>query len=345
MASKRGLQHLPLPALITLAGMLPRPLGRGGIHNEATIDELVAEMTRRVEAITLAEAKNNIIPRFNQAKTVACVAAEFRVHEDIPGELRHGLFSQPAGYPAMLRFANASSMDDSKKDIRGLSIRVSKVSGPVVWGEPGIQDFVLNSYPALFVATPEDFLSFMRARQEGHELRFFINPLDPHLKSLQIVFKARKNHLSPLDIRYWSTVPFRLGETGGLVVKYSVTPCSSYQTTKAVNPGENQLRAAIKAHLQQEAACFHFGLQIQKDPDAMPIEDASVIWDEEVSPFQTVATITIRDQDFDNQESLAACERSSFNPWQSLAAHEPLGRMNAVRRLVYAHAAKVRNKE
>jgi len=97
--------------------------------------------------------------------------------------------------------------------------------------------------------------------------------------------------------------------------------------------------------LQQEAARFRFGVQVQKDPEAMPIEDASVIWDEDLSPFQTVATITIRDQDFDNQESLAACERSSFNPWQSLAAHEPLGRMNAVRRLVYAHAAKVRNKE
>ena len=77
----------------------------------------------------------------------------------------------------------------------------------------------------------------------------------------------------------------------------------------------------------------------------MPIEDASVIWDEDVSPFRTVATITISNQDFDNQASLAACERASFNPWQSLAAHEPLGRMNAVRRLVYANAAKLRNKE
>jgi hypothetical protein len=343
MASNRRLQHEPLPAVISLVGMVSH--GRGRRDNLATIDQLVAEMNRRVEAITLAEAKNNFIPRFNQPKTVACVAAEFRVHADLPDELRHGLFSRPASYPAMLRFANASSMDDSKKDIRGLSIRVSNVSGPVIWGEPGMQDFVLNSYPALFVATPEDFLSFIRARQQGHELRFFLNPLDLHLKSLWIVFKARRKHLSPLDIRYWSTVPFRLGETDGQVVKYSVTPCSNYKTGRAVDAGENQLRAAIKDHLQRETACFHFGVQIQKDPQTMPIEDASVIWDEDVSAFHTVATITIRNQDFDNQEALAACERSSFNPWQSLAAHEPLGRMNAVRRLVYANAAKLRNKE
>ncbi len=77
----------------------------------------------------------------------------------------------------------------------------------------------------------------------------------------------------------------------------------------------------------------------------MPIEDASVIWDEDVSPFQTVASITIKNQDFDNPESLAHCERSSFNPWQSLAEHKPLGRMNEVRRLVYADAAKLRNQK
>lgn len=313
--------------------------------NKATIDQLVAEMNQRVEAITSAEAQNDVIPRFNQAKTVACVNAEFQVHADIPNELKAGIFAQPATYPAMLRFANATSKDDAKKDIRGLSIKVSNVKGAVLWGEPGIQDFLLNSYPALFVATPEDFLAFIRARQEDKKLRFFFNPFDSHLKSFWIALKARKKHLSPLDIRYWSTVPFRLGETGDQVVKYSVTPCSDYQTTQVVDAGENQLRAAIKSHLQQGAACFHFGLQKQTDPQAMPIEDASVIWDEKVSHFQTVATITFKQQNFDTPESLATCERSSFNPWQSLAAHEPLGRMNAVRRLVYEHAAKVRNKE
>jgi hypothetical protein len=189
------------------------------MKKKTTIDLIVAEMTRRIEAVTLAEAENNIIPRFNQPKTVACVNAEFRVHDNIPKELRQGIFSKPASYPAKLRFANATKRDDSKKDMRGLSIRLSNVEGSVLWGEPGFQDFVLNSYPALFVATPEDFLAFIRARQEDKKLSFFLNPFDPHLKSLWIVFKASKKLLSPLDIRYWSTVPSRLGESGDQVVK------------------------------------------------------------------------------------------------------------------------------
>lgn len=313
-----------------------------GGGERATTEQLVTEMNRRIEIITLRESKDGVVPRFNQPKTVACVQGEYSVHDDVPDDLKHGIFAAPGTYPAFLRFANAANADDSKKDIRGLSIRLSNVSGPVSWGEPGHQDFLLNSYPALFVATPEDFLSFIRARQEDSELLFFLNPFDPHLKSLWILFKARQQHLSPLDIRYWSTVPFRLGQQGGQAVKYSVTPCSQYKTTKAVDPGENQLRSAVSAHLQQAPACLHFGVQIQTDPESMPIEDASVIWDEDRSPFRNVATIRIPRQEIEGPAALARCEESAFNPWQGLAAHQPLGRMNAVRREVYAAAAALR---
>lgn len=41
------------------------------MKNELTINQLVAEMTQRVEAITLAEAENNIITRFNVERLCA----------------------------------------------------------------------------------------------------------------------------------------------------------------------------------------------------------------------------------------------------------------------------------
>lgn len=326
-----------LLSLLTLSGC------GSSDDDQASIDQLVAEMNQRVAVITLREQQNDVVPRFNQSKTVACVEGAFKVNGDIPQALRQGVFAKPASYPAYLRFANATEADDSEKDIRGLSIRLSGVEGPVLWGEPGFQDFLLNSYPALFVATPEDFLAFIRARQDDGELSFFLNPFDSHLKALWIVFRARDEHLSPLDIRYWSTVPFRLGGSDGPAVKYAVTPCSDYETKDAVDPGKDQLRAAIRAHLQHAPACLNFGVQVQGDRESMPIEDASVIWDEDDSPFITVATISIPNQVMDSAEALAQCERGTFNPWQGLAAHEPLGRMNAVRRAVYEAAAAVRN--
>jgi catalase len=315
----------------------------GADQQQASIDQLVTEMSQRIETITLEGKVNGTVPRFNQPKTIACVEAEFRVHDNLPEVLRQGLFARPGRYPARLRFANASEMDDSKKDIRGLSISLSGVDDGALWGDNGRQDFVLNSYPALFVDTPETFLKFIRARQEDKKRWFFLNPFDSHLKSLWVLFKARKRHMSPLDIRYWSTVPFSLGSDQA--VKYSVSPCSDYITEQVVDEGSDQLRAALMAHLQQGPACFEFGIQQQLDPSSMPIEDASVVWDESVSPFRTVATITFEDQPLDTPQALAACEASQFNPWQTLAEHRPLGRMNEVRRQVYANAAKLRTRE
>lgn len=318
------------------------------------LDKLVAEMEQRVIATTKMEKRGSLIPRYNQPKTIACLRGQFTVEDQLPDALRQGLFEEPATYPVMARFANASKWDDSEKDLRGLSLRVSNVSGDTIWGEPGYQDFLLNSYPALFVATPEEFLDFMRARQNGDKMslaKFFLSPFDPHVKSLITVLKARKKHVSPLDIRYWSTVPSALDSTLGVdgpvaettpAVKYSVTPCSTYSTEAAIEPGENQLRAALNSHLEQAEACFHFGVQRQANPETMPLDDASVIWDEESAPFTTVATITFDKPTAENEVLLDECEKSQFNPWQSLAAHTPLGRMNAVRKQVYASGAYLR---
>lgn len=313
------------------------------MKSRMAIDQLIEEMNGCIDDIAAMERKGNHIPRLNQVKTIACVNATFSVRENIPQELKQGIFSKPVSYPAQLRFANATRHDDSKKDVRGLSIRVSGVEGETLWGESGYQDFLLNSYPALFVATPEDFLAFLKARRKKRLLSFFLNPFDLHLKSLWIVFRSRKKHLCPFDVRYWSTVPFKLGEDSGLAVKYSVIPCSQYITERPVEPGVHQLRAALKAHLNKAPVRFEFAVQIQKNQHNMPIEDASVIWNESISPFYALADITVENQDFDNPDALSICERSSFNPWQALPAHEPLGRMNQVRRQVYAHAAAMRN--
>lgn len=199
--------------------------GAAWAEESNSTEQLVAEMNQRIATITRANQANGIIPRFNQAKSLGCLDATFRVHDGLDDALRQGLFAQPASYPARLRFANASQQDDAEKDIRGLSIKLFDVPGQPIWGRPGIQDFLLNSYPALFVGTPEDFLGFIRARQQESMLSFFINPFDSHLKSLWILYKARAVHRNPFAIRFWSTTPFRLGNDDNLAVKYSVTPC------------------------------------------------------------------------------------------------------------------------
>ena len=75
----------------------------------------------------------------------------------------------------------------------------------------------------------------------------------------------------------------------------------------------------------------------------MPIEDATVAWDEAVSPFRKVATIDIPPQQFESPARMELCENLAFNPWHSLAVHRPLGGLNRARKELYRQLADFRH--
>lgn len=307
------------------------------------IDQLANGMIQLIKEIQNNRNPEGEVKRFNQGKSLGCFTAEFEVQDNLPAELKKGLFQAPGRYKSLVRFASASTFDDSEKDLRGMSVKVFGVTGEALTGSNGEQDFLLNSYPALFVDTPETFYKFIQATYKDERLKFFINPLDSHLNSLWIIFKARDNHTSPFDVRYWSTTPSALGDEN--VVKYSAKSCSTETSELPKSLSKNYLRDAMQQHLSLAPACFDFMVQLQTNDKDMPIEDASEIWDEDDSPFQKVARINIESQEFRDSEALAACERSSFNPWQSLPEHKPLGRMNQVRNKVYSVISHFRTGE
>ncbi|WP_455210137.1 catalase family protein [Kaarinaea lacus] len=309
--------------------------------NEAQISQ---QMVGLIKTISEQRYQSGKLKRFNQAKSLGCFEADFYVDDNLPDNLRKGLFNQSGMHKAMVRFANASETDDRKKDLRGMSIKVLDVEGKSLWGEDGAQDFVLNSYPALFAANPQDFLDFIEATENDRIWWYFLNPLNSHLKSLWVLFKARKKHSNPFALRYWSTTPYRFGLDESAAVKYSVKSCSNNIREQNTRLHENYLRDAMQTYLQNSPACFDFMVQVQKDPRSMPIENAQVIWDENQSPFLKVATLTIANQDFASSQSLEACENLSFNPWQSLVEHQPLGGINRVRKHIYTEMAEYRRR-
>jgi hypothetical protein len=78
----------------------------------------------------------------------------------------------------------------------------------------------------------------------------------------------------------------------------------------------------------------------------MPVDDAVVGWDERRSPYVKVATITINrlPPGFDVEEMMQFGEHLSFSPWHTLDAHEPLGSINAARRVVYRRISTLRHR-
>jgi len=223
-----------------------------------------------------------------------------------------------------------------------MSLKLMHVGGDKLLGPDDTQDFILNSHPVLFVGNPADFRDFVDDSVNSGPLRFFLNPLDSHIKEFRIVIAGRQHHPSHLVIPYWSTTPYLFGE--GRAVKYSVRSCQQDNDVELPRKlKDGYLRAAMRQQMTVEGACFDFMVQFQTDADLMPIEDATVEWDESLSPFRKVAQINILPQTFESPEQMEFCENLAFNPWRSLPEHRPLGGINRVRKDLYQVLAEFRH--
>jgi hypothetical protein len=160
---------------------------------------------------------------------------------------------------------------------------------------------------------------------------------------LKIIKDIRaKNVASPLRVRYWSGSPFWLGPASGNdghAVKYSASPrqlvASAPQDGDTDIP-DDFLSQALMNGVRSQPALFDFTVQLQTDPEKMPVEDVSTEWSEDLSRPLIVASLRIPPQQVDSSGRFAEeCERLSFNPWHALAEHRPMGGMNRLRKVVY----------
>jgi hypothetical protein len=167
-----------------------------------------------------------------------------------------------------------------------------------------------------------------------------LNPFDSHYLDMTMQGIYARMNTSPLEVSYWSCVPYLLGE--GQAMKYSVRPCSNRKTKIPWNPPDDWLRQSLAMTLSNTDAEFDFMIQLQTDPRRMPIEDASIEWPDRLSPFVPVAKIKIPKQEFRSPEQTIFARKLSYNPWHSIAEHRPLGNQNRARLLIYSELSRLR---
>jgi hypothetical protein len=303
--------------------------------DEATV---IAQFVAFLKAASDRRAAGGPRQRFNQARAAACVEAEFQVLGGLPGELRVGLFAAPRAYRAWIRFANAASATDRERDIRGMSIRVFDVEGANLTPGANAQDFVLNSHPVMMAADTKSFLELLQANEAGGVRRALYFLTHPH--ALRVGMAARTNPTCHLDLSYWSTTPYLFGPRRA--VKYVTRPGSARRSPMPPTLTNTYLNEAIRTRLADSDAAFDFLIQFQTDSRRMPIEDASVEWKPQDSPYVPVARIRIPQQSIDDSDRVARCEQTAFNPWHCLPEHRPLGSMNRARREIYRAMAAFR---
>ncbi len=322
-------------------------------HAVVTKDEVVpvGEQTEIALAAKQAEGiveglKTSYAARGVHAKGHACVKAYVDVLPDINRQLQHGVFSQPGHeYKAWIRFSNSGSnmakSDDNAKDARGMAIKLLNVGENLNGGTT--QEFIAHNSPAFFVTSVADYNQFVATKGNP---KYFIqgyNPFKWRLRELwQLVTAYAEPPLSPLWTSYFSNTAYKLGPHN---VKFKMQACGPQATdVKRKKDDPDFLRHNLAQELSQGDACMQLAVQLQDVAKQMPIEDATVLWDEGESPFVPVADINIIEQTFDTPEQQQFCENLSYSPWNALEAHRPVGALNRARKFVYDASANYRHK-
>ncbi len=309
-------------------------------------DELTRDMTDQIAAYIRENWLPGAAQRFGNTKTFGILRCDFVVLEDLPERLRHGLFANPGSYPAWVRFSGPGPLAPPDLEDLGqcsVAIKVMGVPGDKLMDdEKFTQDLILVS-PASFV-TPNirenaKLQHWVRAKAP---LGYALKPGDTHLLHLFMQFLYSTMHANPLQVQYYSNVPFLLGD--GQAVEYSLKPVAKGRSRIPPHPAENYLRDAMVQTLADGDWDMNFMVQVQTDAHLMPIEDATVKWPERRSPYVPVARLHFPSQQFDSDAQLRFADVLRYNPWHSLGAHRPLGNSNRARRTMYWELAKLRQR-
>lgn len=276
------------------------------------------------------------------------VKAEFIIENDLPEELKVGIFKEARSYPSWIRFSNGDTkpLPDYKKDIRGFAIKIMNVPGDKIVQskqDGGNTDFILMNTKNFISKNVNHFHKILKVVTTPLTFVSFLSKIFTLIRYSSIIIKAGKAKIKcshPFEISYFSTVPYRFGDETK-AVKYAVIPSEKNQLKYTDEKNENFLRANMVATLLKTQIAFDFFIQFQTDAVEMPLEDPTVVWN---SPLIKMATIRIPVQVFDTPEQNEFGDNLSFNSWHTLAEHRPLGNFNRVRKIIYEALYKFRRK-
>ena len=330
---------------------------------EAAEDETALEVTKillEISETTFADSGRGL--RSVHAKSHALLRGELRVLE-LALPFAQGLFSVPKNYPVAIRFSTSpgDELDDRVSTPRGLAMKVIGVEGERLAGSEGAttQDFLLVNGPAFLAPTAAKFLGSLKllaaTTDRAPRLKRAFSALLRGTEKVVEAFGGESGTLkglgghpetNPLGETYFSQVPFLYGLH---IAKWQIAPVSTElealkDALVDLDDKPDGLREALNQHFATLGGEWELRVQFCTDLKAMPMEDATVAWSEEMSPFVPIARISVAPQPAWNDARSAEMDDGlAFSPWHGLAAHRPLGSINRVRRAAYAGSADARS--
>ena len=303
---------------------------------EARVDSIIESFGKQMRLLW----KPGGFERGGNTKTHGIVRAEFIVHDNLPAELRHGIYVEPRSYRAWVRFSGPGpyiTPDIQDVGFMSMSIKLMGVPGPKLMEEEKFtQDMTGVSTPTFVTPDVNANAQLQLESLQNAQIFYFLNLHRSHVLDLIMQSLWIKTQSSPLEAPYFSCVPYLLGE--GQAMQYSMWPKSKKRTRVPrlpFRPPDDYLRNAMAATLGNEDAEFDIRLQLQTDPYLMPIENNAVLWPEKLSPRVSAATLHIPRQQFNSPAQINFEKQLSYNPWHCIAEHRPLGNQSRARQRMY----------
>lgn len=297
------------------------------------------------------------------AKGHGIIQGKLVVEPGLPPELAQGLFAAPGEYAAVVRISTAPGdiLDDAVSSPRGLALKILGVEGDPLPGSPeGEQDFLMVNGPVFGAPTPAMFAKNLKLlaattdKAEGAKklLSGVLRGVESALKavggkSALLTTLGGAPEVHPLGETYYTQTAFRYGDHIAKLSLKPVSPGLTERTGDTVNVHDrpDAIRENVAEVMLEQGGTWELQVQLCTDRETMPVEDPTVEWDEEASPFRTVATFTAEPQQaWTNGLSQSQEDRLAFSPWHGLAAHQPLGAVNRSRRDTYNQSADFRSR-
>lgn len=296
------------------------------------------------------------------AKSHGLLHGQLHVLDNLPAELAQGAFAKPGTYGLTLRFSTnpGDILDDKVSTPRGLAIKIIGVEGARLPGSEAdvTQDFVMQNAKAFTAPTPKAFLKSLKMlAKTTDKAPGMKKALSAVLRGVESTIEAMGGESPTIKSLGGHPQTHILGESFNTVVpilygpyyaKLAVVPVAPELTALTDQPVDlddkpDGLRAAVNEYFSAHGGVWEVRIQLATDIDKMPIEDASVTWPEDLSPYVTVARIEVPAQPAWNAERAKEIDDGlSFSPWHGLAAHRPLGGVMRVRKPSYEMSAGFR---
>ena len=286
------------------------------------------------------------------------------MHESLPEHLAQGIFSVARTYDALVRLSSAPG-DIHSDDIpapRGFAIKIIGVQGdrlvPSIGGTN--QDVLMVNFPALAfgtVAKYKQMLGLLEANSRAPE--FFQKLVAGSARVTGNVVEALGGSPSATLQGLARDNSHILGETfhtqaairyGDHIAKLSLAPKSNNVRALTGQPinidGFSTMKDVVCDFFRSKPAEYELRAQLCTDLALMPVEDAGVQWDEAMAPHEVIATLTIAEQDASSPaRRIYGDDVLSFNPWNGVQGHRPLGSIMRIRKPAYEQSAAFRHTE